>query len=556
MRKLIAELRRRQVFRAAAIYILGGWLFLQLVDVLREPFAVPDWTFRLIILLLIVGFGIAMVLAWLFDLTPQGVRRERPAPHDVVADGQGDDEPGVSAAVSSEDTRSVAVLPFANLSSDEESAFFSDGLTEELLDVLARIEDLRVSSRTSSFAFKNKDVPLTGVASRLGVAHVLEGSVRREGSRVRVSARLVAAASDTQLWSQRYDRELVNIFAIQDDIAKSVAGALEIQLRGASGAPLCEECTEVSAAYESYLKGRVLASRGTAVDSEGAARHFKSAVEMDPEYAGAWAGMALNLAQMGTYIGSMAPAEALSQSRDAAQRALALDDRLASPYLALGEFLLGHDWDIDRALEMFRRAVDLEPGKSEPHLYFGRCLANIGRFEESFAELGIALELDPLSSLARARLAMAHFYAHEYGKAEQDIAAVAELDPGYPIDFVRALVWQNQGRLEEALEAAAGCAIEWQRLDMLALISWDLGDKAGARSYRDELVDKCSDLAAVQISQLHCRMGEVETALDWLERAYRNHDAGLVQLKVMPFFEEIRDHERFRKVMRDVGHKD
>jgi tetratricopeptide (TPR) repeat protein len=298
----------------------------------------------------------------------------------------------------------------------------------------------------------------------------------------------------------------------------------------------------------------VLAARTTAEDSERAAGHFQTAVELDPAYAGAWAGMALNLALMATYIGNRDTGEALLEARTAAERALAIDERLASPYLALGEVLLGYDWDIAGAIEMFRRAVDLEPGKSEPHLYLGRCLVNTGRFDEGFTELERALELDPLSSLARARLAIARFYAGDYDKANEQIDAVAELDPGFPIDFARTLVWHKQGRLAESLAAAKRCPVDWQRLAMVALAAWDLGKQDVAHAALAELTDQHAHTAALQIAQVHCQMGDREATLEWLEQAYRNHDAGLVQLKVMPYFDALRGEEEFQDIMRRVGH--
>jgi TolB-like protein/Tfp pilus assembly protein PilF len=509
-----AELRRRHVLRAAALYGAVAWLLIQVTDVISEPLGLPGWLLKVVIWLLVIGFPVALAIAWSFELTRHGLQRDTGAETAAlpgISTGRKFDfaiiaalvaalgyfvatrpsgDPGAAARPASAAPRSLAVLPFANLSSSAEDGYFADGLTEELLNLLAGIEGLKVAGRTSSFYFKGRNEDLREIGRKLGVSHILEGSVRRSGERLRVTAQLVSAKDGFHLWSQVYDRELTDVFVIQDEIGRSVADALKIRLAagGADGRPARPAVD--AEAYRRYLVARSKLRERGLENTQSAVRLFGEAATIDPAFAGAHAGKALALTLL---YGNHAVGDGrtmLADAEKAGRRALALDPRSSEAQVALGRvaelswLVTGQDRRSE-AGEHFRRALELDP-QSTLALYW------LGRFEQETNPAGAielfdrAIELDPLEFMAASSKALSLLQSGRSDEARAEYDRLLEIYPDNPTllrNYADAEL--VTGRVSHALElnarASAAGADNWSHwLDARAW--WLLGDLEAART--------------------------------------------------------------------------
>ena len=409
---LLAELKRRKVFKVGAAYLVAGWLLIQVAATVAPQLNLPEWAPRLITLVILLGFPVAILLAWAVDLSADGIRIES-APlgnKRVVAavvillllavgwywKGRH------TAAVDGVDARSIAVLPFVNMSGDKDNEYFSDGISEEILNVLARTPALRVAARTSSFSFKGKSTEVPAIAHELNVRMVLEGSVRKQGERVRITAQLIDASNGYHVWSQTYDRELKDIFAIQDEIANAIANELNVKLNAAVGGARLPDTNNLKA-YDHYLKGIGLWQARGDKNLHDAITNFRAALALDPNYAKAWAGLAITYAVIPEW--SAEPIEQTNPAaRDAAEHALALDPNLPEPYTALG-YVASNEFRYPTARAMFRRSIELAPSYATGHQWSGETLASEGDQQAALLMLRKAAVLDPKSAIVGSVLA-------------------------------------------------------------------------------------------------------------------------------------------------------
>ncbi|HEX3124261.1 MAG TPA: tetratricopeptide repeat protein [Rhodanobacteraceae bacterium] len=410
---LIDELKRRNVIKVAAAYLVVGWLLIQVASTVAPQLNLPEWAPRLVTFFILLGFPITLVLAWVLDVTPEGIKLDK-APVGtkrmiavaailaVLAVGwYWKTRP--APASSTADARSIAVLPFVNMSEDKSNEYFSDGISEEILNVLARVADLRVAARTSSFSFRaqEKEVPLIG--RELNVRMVLEGSVRKQGERVRVTAQLIDASNGYHVWSQTYDRDLKDIFAIQDEIAGAIASELKLKLDTAhAGGAAVAETTDL-VAYQLYLKGMGFWTARGEQNLLQAEALFQAALKRDPNYAKAWAGLALTYAILPEWS-SRPLTETRPAGRDAAEHALALDRDLPEPYTVLG-YLAGTEFRFATARAMFQRSIALAPSYMTAYQWAGETMGWEGDLDAGVAMLRKALALDPKSSIVNSVLA-------------------------------------------------------------------------------------------------------------------------------------------------------
>ncbi|HSR40587.1 MAG TPA: tetratricopeptide repeat protein, partial [Longimicrobiales bacterium] len=371
--------------RLALIYAVVGWIVIEAADVILPALSVPDWGVSFVVVAVLLGFPVALVLSWMFESTPEGVRRTtRRSGRGGAALAQGPAE------------RSVAVLPFVNMSDDKDNEYFSDGMTEEILNALAKVPDLRVASRTSAFAFKGQDRDVLDIAEALRVGAVVEGSVRKAGSRIRVTAQLISAEDGYHLWSESYDRELEDVFQVQDDISRSIVDALKVELVGEQAEHLVERETRSMDAYNFYLKGRYFYNRDHEEDLRRSLEMYREALERDPDYARARAGIAdtwMHLAD-----DWVSPDEAYPQAKKAANEALDLDDSIAEAHAALGMVLGWFDWEFNEAELALRRAVAANPRYADAHWGLATILPATGRLPEAVDSIRRAVELDPVST--------------------------------------------------------------------------------------------------------------------------------------------------------------
>ena len=447
---LFAELKRRNVYKVAVAYAVAGWLLVQVATQVFPFLEIPNWVVRLVIALVMIGFPIALVIAWAFEATPEGIKRTE----DVDLSGQrvpkkhawiyivviaaalsatlfllgrytaGNKTSASPAAISN---KSIAVLPFVNMSADKGDEYLSDGVSEELIAALSKITGLQVKARTSSFAFKGKNEDIQKIGELLHVSHLLEGSVARAGNKLRITAQLIQASDGNHLWSETYDREMQDIFAVRSEVAQQVAATLEIRLLGEEKKRLDQKPTENIEAYNLYRQGRYYADKFSQDGFKKALGFYQQAIEKDSRFALAYAGMA------DTYVLAadlyIPPREAFSKAKEAALKATELDETLAEAHASLGFVHFHYDWDWAAAEKEFKRALTLNPQSVRAHTLYTEYLAGMGRFNEAYDQGRRALELDPLSILARWSLGWASLHAGRSDDAIQQFSKAAELDP-------------------------------------------------------------------------------------------------------------------------------
>ena len=463
------------------------------------------------------------------------------------------------------DTPSIAVLPFVNMSRDEENEYFADGLSEELLNVLAKIRGLRVASRTSAFFFKGKNIDLATVAQKLNVATILEGSVRKSGKRVRITAQLIEVATDSHLWSETYDRELEDIFAVQDDIAQSVVTELRAALLGermgsdASAVAKAEVKAAATGraenpeAYRLYLQGRFFLERMTEVDLARAVDYFRQAIALDPEFALAWTGLSRAYWTQAGY-GWKPVSEGFELARDAATRALAIAPDLAEGHVCLGLVLQGHDWNWKAAEAAFRRALALAPGNADVLRSFGSEAGILGRQDEALKYLRMAVALDPLSPTSHRLLGLRCAIYGRLEEGEKALRAALDLNPNAGLaNCFLSIVHLHQGNASEALEVGQREVLPDFRLLAVALANHTLGHAEKSDEAMAQLIEGHGHAAAYQIAEAFAWRGEKERAFEWLERAYVQRDPGLGHSLTDPFFSPLHDDPRWPLFLKKMG---
>ena len=453
----ILELRRRNVIRVAVVYLVSAWLLLQLTDVLSSLLAVPDWTGSLVVLLLVLGFVPVMIFVWIYELTPDGLKREKDVDRtqsitattgkrinaliivllvlaiaSVVADrlvpesapenesqtqvAQSADNEGVTGDGATIDENSIAVLPFTDLSPEQDHRYFTDGISEELLNVLAHVEGLRVASRTTSFAYRNTNLTGLQLGQELNVRYLLEGSMRKDGDRIRITAQFIEAATDRHLWSENFDRNLEDIFAIQDEIASAIVDALVNELGLAESA---KDVTIVPAtdnldAYELYLRAMDMFQRRE--NLPGSVVLFEQAIELDPGFARAWEGVAAVEAILNYWVFDDG-IEHLPLAKVAATRAVELDSNLSIPYAVLGFVAIFWDQEPIRAMQHFEQAIQRDPKNTTAWAWRGIALTNLGFFDEALSDLEECQNIDPAYLICQQMAAVNFLFQGQEEKA-------------------------------------------------------------------------------------------------------------------------------------------
>ena len=464
-----------------------------------------------------------------------------------VADGTGSVMARPAASEPAISDRAIAVMPFADLSEKKDQEYFADGLAEELIDLLAKVPDLRVAARTSSFFFKSKQITIADVAKSLGVAHVLEGSVRKSGNVLRVSAQLIRADNGFHVWSETYDRQVDDIFKVQDDIAGAVVSALKVSLfdKGmAKSTPAAN--TE---AYNEYLQGRFFGQLHTRDGTEKALRHFQSALRLDPKYEPAWSGIALAYGEAGG-AGILPNAEASTKSRDAAHRALAIDPKSPRAHVALGLVHMNDEWDWRGADREFGLAVAEDPGNATVLVASGALDLTLGRTGRAAELFKQATDRDPLHASSFSNLGIAYFADGRLDDAEAAFRKSIELKPGQGYSHNGlALVMLARQQNEAALAEMQLETDESWRLQGLAIVYTAMGRSAEAGAALAELKQRFAEDAPYQIATVHAYRGELDEAFRWLERAYSGRDSTLASIRVDPLMKRLTGDARYRALL-------
>jgi serine/threonine-protein kinase len=452
---------------------------------------------------------------------------------------------------------SIAVLPFVNMSGDKEQEYFSDGLAEEIINALAQIPGLKVTARTSAFAFKGKQEDIRKIAELLGVINVLEGSVRKAGNRIRVTAQLISAADGNHIWSERFDRDMTDVFAIQDEISLAITEKLRVRLTG--DRPRAKRHTGNMEAYNLYLKGRYQLAKFTAESMAKSKEYLEQAIAMDPNYSLAWHGLAMYYWYLG-YLGFMPPKETNEQCSYAASKAVELDEMLAEVH-SLRAMLLANNFDWNGAEREFRRALELDPESADVWANYSQFyLAPMQRLDEAVAAAQKALELDPLSPHRQWQLGHRYHYLRQYHRSIEQFGKVLELDPQqyWAYAFI-SLDHIHTGSFEEGVRSAETAAqLMRQNSVVLAVLSYAYA-RAGQIGQAKKLLEELQQLAQTRYVQpiafivIYTGLGEIDKALDWLEKALHECDIMAVAITAEPTFDPLRSHPRCHALLRKMN---
>ena len=569
-----SELKRRNVYKVAVAYIVGGWALAQGIAQVFPVFDVPNWAIRLVVLLIIIGLPVALVLAWMFELTPQGIKRTETADampetaqqkkytwiYVVVIGGLlsiGLFFLGRYSAVTRQSqssglpAKSIAVLPLLNESGDPKDEYFSDGLSEELIAALAQIKDLKVIGRSSSFRFKERKEESKTIGEKLGVTTLLEGTVRKQGDRVRIVAELVNAADGIELWTRTFDRELKDIFAVQAEIAAAVAESLKVTLLG-SDEQSTNSATKSTEAHNAYLQGHFHFQRRNLEDYRKAVSYFDEAIRLDPDYALAYAERSEAWSFIGDLTGQRATA--WPKAKSDAEKAVAIAPSLAEAHAALGWVRFFIDWKFTEGLSELKRAKELSPANPTANDLLARVIVYLGRVDEAERQARQAVELDPLSVTAQGNLGRVLFVAGKLDEADAVARKTAELQPAAAGNHrYQVHVAVERGDGETALREAQLEPDEGYRRFELALAHYVRGDRAAADAALADLIANGRDQLAYQIAEVYAVRGETDKAFEWLQISFDNHDTGTLTLLIDPLLRGLRDDPRYKNLLAKLG---
>ncbi|HSK20565.1 MAG TPA: tetratricopeptide repeat protein [Longimicrobiales bacterium] len=542
---LISELQRRQVIRVAVVYLLATWIMSQVAETMFPNLGLPAWSVTLVMALLLIGFPVAVALAWAFDITPHGVERT----HDRPAEVRDSAEP--------RPIRTIVALPFANLSSNGDTQYISDGMTEELMGALARIPGLRVAARTSSFAFSNRGIDIREIGRQLGVDAAVEGSVRIVDTRVRIAVQLTDVQDGYQIWSQTFDRPLGDILALQEDIARSIVAVLRPGSVIAAGA-LVRPNTANAEAWSLYLQGRFFWNRRTPAGLRTAIERLRAATASDPQFALAHAGLADCYSIMLDH-GAADPNQTLPLALAAARKAVTLDDGLAEAHASLGlAAQVALDWTTAEAA--FLRAVELDASCIVAHQRYALLLAWRGRDEEALRSALRAREQDPLSLIVNTTIGWVHYYGRRPERATAEYRSVLTLEPSFAsARLALGLALLQLDRPDEAVHELETAAELSERssgtLAPLAIALRAAGKRGGAENILAELVARrVHTYVSPWFMAVAALAGaEPAAARDWLRRAAAERSPQLAYANVEPLLDEIRGDAALRDILATVS---
>ena len=572
-KKFFTELKRRNVYKVAIAYAVVAWLLMQAASILFPTFEAPPWTMKVFVAVTALGFPIALIIAWAFELTPEGLKRTKIADelpkksarsrawiYVVVIAGvisvslfflgryTATSKQSVSVELSA---KSIAVLPFVDLSQAKDQEYFCDGISEEILDALAKVEGLRVVARTSSFSFKGKNADMSEIAQKLNVQNVLEGSLRREGNRIRITAQLINARNGFHIWSDTFERELQGVFAVQDEITRSIVDALKIKL--AVAPPV--RTPGSTEAYDLYLKGLYYSNKSDEENLRKSLSLFQQALDKDPNFARAWTGIAKAWEQLAdAYV---RPLEAYPKVKEAAWKALALDDMDAEAHCYLGEVKLLIDRDVAGAEAEIKRALQLDRNSATAHYFMSWLKLTQGDCDEGVNQIQEAEKLDPLSPMIIDSAAERYVAANRLDDAISAGKRVLQVDPNYIyFDSPLADAYREKGDLQEAVALyekaqtvthfpSAGLAITYAKMGRLE----------DARRVLNQRIEKSRQqyVAADSIAAVYVALGDKDEAFQWLERAFDEHSAPMFYLACHPIFRALRSDPRFADLLRRMG---
>jgi TolB-like protein/Tfp pilus assembly protein PilF len=554
----VTEMTRRRMFRVVILYVIVSFAVLEGANNLASALNFPEWTLTLVAVLVLLGLPVSLILGWIFDITSAGVVRTQPLAATVgstpaAASG------GIPISGGKPGRKSIAVLPFVDMSPDRDQEYFGDGIAEEIINALTRIEDLRVVARTSSFALKGRDQHVRVIGPQLNVGTLLEGSVRRMGNQVRITAQLVDVTNGYHLWSERYDREMEDVFAIQDEIARAIVDTLKVKLVGDEDARIVRPGTADLEAYTLYLKGRYHWSKRTANELETGIELFQEAIAIDDRYALAWAGLADSYSILGWYR-HISAQEAYERTELAAVKAVAVDDSLAEAYTSLAYAKFLYAWDWAGAESDFQRAIERNPSYPIARHWYAEFLMAMGRFDEAIEQVDHARALDPLSLTIGMGVGWAHYFLGRYDQAVEQYEKMAERDPNLVLTpWFLGPACVEAGMYDRAIAVYEDWVPRVQRKVGLTALLAHAYAVSGRREDALKAVAQLEERARRErvppdyLALVYVGLGEIDRAFEWLDRALEQRVWYLAYLKVDPAFAPLRSDPRYGELLTKIG---
>ena len=566
-----AELKRRNVYKVAVAYAVVSWLLIQAASILLPTFEAPVWVMKAFVVLLALGFVLAVFISWAFEMTPEGMKRTANVSADevrslpywskkkfvafvvgiaVIAAGlfvfQLLRAPTTAVRAKS-DNKSIAVLPLINESGDPKDEYFSDGLSEDLIAALGQIRELKVIGRSSSFRFKERKEEPKAIGEKLGVATLLEGTVRKQGDRVRIVAELINAMDGIELWTHTFDRELKDIFAVQQEIAAAVASSLKVTLLGSNEQPATTAATKNTEAHNAYLLGHYLFHRRNLEDYRKAVAQFDEAIRLDADYALAYA----ERSEAWTLIGDLTGETKTdwAKARDDAERAVAIAPGLAEAHAALGWVRFFTEWKFAEGLSELKRAREISPANPTANDLLARVVVYLGKLDEAEKQARYAVELDPLAGFAQNNLGRVLWFEGKLDEADAVARKSAELLPNAASSRRwQTLVAIQRGDPETALREAKLEPDDNYRRYLVALAQHARKDRAAADAALADLIAN-KEGVFYQIGEVYAFRGETDKAFEWLQNAFDAHDTGMLAILVDPLLQGLRDDPRFKTLV-------
>jgi len=587
MNELFRRLKQRKLVQWTLAYVAAAFALLQGIDIVAQRFGWPEQTMRFVIIALSVGLFVTLVLAWYHG--ERGAQRVTGTELLILAlllaigggllwrfvsIARGPTEQSAVARAPAEskseiNAKSVAVLAFANLSDDKGSEYFSDGISEELLTVLQKIPGLHVAARTSAFSFKGKNATAQEIGQKLGVAHLVDGSVRKAGDVVRIAARLTRTDTGEQLWSENFTRNLKDVFAVQTELAQTIVAQLSGQLTSGAADPTAKAAIQAQVqaaekggtknveAHEHYLQGRFYTNRYSEKTAGEALAEYQRAVDLDPTFALAWAGLAQThvwYCQFSSEVGRASFDAHLTRARESVARALTLEPNLPEALRARADIQLSFDFDWKGASETLRTALTLAPADPALLIAAGNLATARGDAERGITLYRQAVALDRVNPQALSFLAFNLALTGQFAEARAEYARVVELNPAAPWAHAGlGLASLIKGRFEEAAVAAQDDAGEWAQLLIVACARWGEKRIPESDAALAQLTETFADTAAYQIAEVHAYRGEKDRAFEWLERARRQRDGGLAGMRRDPLLANLKEDPRWNAFLHTVG---
>ena len=567
------EVKRRKVYRVAAAYIIAAAGMIQLASAAFPAWDLPNSALRLVIVLLLIGFPLALILGWIFDVTPQGIRT---TPRPALGTHRGRNLIMLVAAgviisalagffllprISAHKVdKSIAVLPFENASNDPNTEYLSEGISEELINSLSELQQLRVIARPTAFRYKAKDVDPRQVGRELGVTAVLTGKVRQMQDALNVQVDLVDAVTGAQIWGAGYDRNIADLVAVKQAIAQEVTAKLKLKLSSEEQRQLVKRDSTNAEAYQFYLRGRYFWDKRTSDGIKQAIEHFQQSIERDPNFALGYVGLADSYIGL-TFYNFAAPHETMPKAKESAIKALALDNTLAEAHASLAHVLMNYDWNWSEAEKEFKRSIELKPDYATAHQWYAiHYLTATGRLEEAVQEMKKALELEPASLVMNTFMGATLYYAGRYDEAIDQCRRTVEMDPNFAVaHWHLGLAYEQKQVFDKAIEEF-GKAISLSGGSPLMLAA--LG-RAYAKSQKkheaNEMLNELNELAkrqyvsAYEVAKIYVALGNSEQAFQLLEKAYAEHSFHLANLNVCPQFKSVRSDPRFQDLVQRIG---